>query len=103
MSILQKIEPDADDLRQLFPEISPETYALRGRLRSARNVAQFALLQSQPGGTVDQLLAVLERHAGVWVYAPATIDMLADAVETAQAIYRAVQAAEKLEAFGQPG
>jgi hypothetical protein len=97
MSALAKIEPDADDIRQFFPDIAPETYQLRARLRSARNVAQFALLQVEPGGVADSLLTVLDRLASGYVYAQARPEDLALAVDTAQAIYRAIQVAEKLE------
>jgi len=96
MNAISSVLRSPDDIMAFLPGISDEEYALRRRIRSARNVASFAL-NSAPEGIARDLFILLRDHADQWTYRPASLATLKLAVEQCQRLYVATQAAEDLE------
>lgn len=92
------IAPPVDDITAFLPGISDEEYALRRRIRSARNVASYAVTIA-PDAISRDLFILLREHADRWTYKPANLATLKQAVEQCQRLYVATQAAEELEAI----
>jgi hypothetical protein len=93
-------QPDAaeavDEIAALLPGIPEPEFALRKRLRSARNVAAAALVSVPPGGTHD-LFHMINEVGTSWVYRPSSTVQLTHAVELCRLLWQASQVAEKLE------
>jgi hypothetical protein len=86
----------ADPLSILKPDCTdPEERDLRERLLVARNIAH-ADLHRLAGPARDLMLALLET-AGAWVFAPASVDDLRNALNFCRQLMRCVVLAEKLE------
>lgn len=96
---LEVTPADAEKLDQIqlfLPGISPAEHSLRKRLLSARNVASAAMQATPPGATHD-LFGMMDEAANTWLFKPATMTQLAEAVEVCGLLWKATQIAERLE------
>jgi hypothetical protein len=89
--------PDLDDIRVFLGAISDEEYAVRSKLRTARNASSWRV-SSAESAHARTLLWMCSSTASAWIYAPADVEWLAEVAEYCRSLLALAEKAENLGA-----